>query len=272
MMRGDYLLRRSVAWWRALRFILHLLYGLILALSYPRLNKVFRQRVLRRWSAELLAILAVRIQCDTPLGQVAQGLIVSNHISWLDVFVLNALVPMRFVAKSEVRAWPVFGWLCARAQTLFIERGNARAAARMNVQMAALLRDGECLAVFPEGTTTDGAELAHFHASLLQPAIDADVPLHPFALRYETAEGQRSMVAAYIDELSFGASLWQILSCRELCVRVHATPVIVEQGSERRALAQTAQHAIAQALQQMEAVAVVTKLSYPCHGDAISLA
>jgi 1-acyl-sn-glycerol-3-phosphate acyltransferase len=271
-MRGDYFLRRGVALWRGLRFVLHLLYGLALAVSYPYLRLSFRQRILRVWSAQLLDILAVRIHCDTPLSVTTQGLIVSNHISWLDVFVLNALVPMRFVAKSEVRAWPVFGWLCARAQTLFIERGNARAAARMNVQMAELLKCGECLAVFPEGTTTDGAQLAHFHASLLQPAIDADVPLYPFALRYESKDGQRSMVAAYIDELSFGASLWQILSSRELSVRVHATPVIAEHGSDRRALAQTAQHNIAQALQQMEAAAPVTKLSYPCHGDAISLA
>lgn len=273
-MRGDYFLRRSVALWRGLRFVLHLLYALSLAVSYPYLRLSFRQRVLRRWSVELLDILAVRIHADMPFSQVMQGLIVSNHISWLDVFVLNALVPMRFVAKAEVRAWPVFGWLCARAQTLFIERGNARAAARMNVQMAELLTRGECLAVFPEGTTTDGAQLAHFHASLLQPAIDADVPLHPFALRYETMDGQRSTVAAYIDELSFGASLWQILSSRELRVRVHATAVIAEHSRERRALAQQAQQSIAQALQQMDAAAPapVTKLSPACHGDAISLA
>ncbi|MEQ1556749.1 MAG: lysophospholipid acyltransferase family protein [Gallionella sp.] len=271
-MRGDYFLRRGVALWRGLRFVLHLLYGLALAVSYPYLRLSFRQRILRVWSAQLLDILAVRIHCDTALSVTTQGLIVSNHISWLDVFVLSALVPMRFVAKSEVRAWPVFGWLCARAQTLFIERGNARAAARMNAQMAALLKCGECLAVFPEGTTTDGTQLAHFHASLLQPAIDADVPLHPFALRYETAEGQRSTVAAYIDDLSFGASLWQIWCSDTLRVRVHATAVIAEHRTDRRALAQTAQQGIAYALQQMEAAAPVTKLSPVCHSDAISLA
>jgi len=271
-MRGDYFLRRSVGLLRGLRFVLHLLYGLSLAVSYPYLRLSFRQRILRRWSAELLDILAVRIHTDTPLDQVVQGLIVSNHISWLDVFVLNALVPMRFVAKAEVRAWPVFGWLCVRAQTLFIERGNARAAARMNVQMAGLLKYGECLAVFPEGTTTDGARVAHFHASLLQPALDAKVPLYPFALRYEAADGQRSNVAAYIDEVSFGASLWQILCSHELRVRVHATPALTAHSGDRRALAQLAQQNIHHALLQMQAAAPVTKPSYSCHGDAISIA
>ncbi len=271
MMRDDYFLRRCVALLRGLRFALHLLYGLTLAVSYPCFKRALQQRILQRWSADLLDILAVRIQCDTALAQAAQGLIVSNHISWLDVFVLNAVLPMRFVAKAEVRTWPVFGWLCARAQTLFIERGNARAAARMNVQLVALLKRGECLAVFPEGTTSDGARVGHFHASLLQPAIDAAVPLHPIALHYQDTAGQRSETAAYVDELSFGASLWQILCAPNLHVQLHATPVCNTQLYDRRELARLAQHQVSECLSALAAPdCAVTKTSLASNPYAIS--
>ncbi len=175
MKREHTLIRRFVALFRAVRLALHIGYGLTLAVAYPWFAASLRRRILQHWSAGLLHIFNVRIAIanDDPLHRLRHGLIVTNHISWLDVFVLNAVVPMRFVAKSEVRRWPVIGWLCARAQTLFIERGNARSAARINVHLVELLQREECLAVFPEGTTTDGTQVAHFHSSLLQPAIDA---------------------------------------------------------------------------------------------------
>ncbi len=234
---------RIIALFRALRFLLHLTYALLIALVYPWLNLVWRRRILQTWSAGLLAIfnIELRIADDDPLHEIRNGLIVTNHISWLDVFVLNAIVPMRFVAKSEVRGWPVIGWLCARAQTLFIERGKARSAARVNVQLVELLKQGECLAVFPEGTTTDGAHVTHFHASLLQPALDANVPLHPIAIRYQHRNGQRSDAPAYIDELSFGASLWQILSAQNLQVRLLAAHPVHGAHHDRRSLTHSAQ-------------------------------
>lgn len=235
---------RLIALWRAVRVAQHIAYGLILAIGYPRLSPALRQRILQRWSAGLLHILNVRIEHE---GQAAphSGLIVCNHISWLDIFVLNAVVPMRFVAKADVRRWPLIGWLCARAGTLFIQRGNARAAARMNTLLCDLLRQQQCLAVFPEGTTTDGAQVAHFHASLLQPAIDAGVALHPLALRYEDTDGLRSVAAAYHADISFGSSLWTLLNTPHVYVRVHVGAAIASQGQERRILAQQAYTRIA---------------------------
>jgi len=249
------ILRHTVAMFRATRFALHLGYGLALALIYPGLSLALRQRILQRWSAGLLRIFNVRVEFTAGDAQLPprQGLIVTNHISWLDVFVLNAVVPMRFVAKSEVRRWPVIGWLCARAQTLFIERGKARSAARINADMVELLQRGECLAIFPEGTTTDGASVASFHASLLQPAIDAEALVHPVAIRYQDAQGAHSTVAAYIGELSFGASLWNILRAAELHVRLDAAPPLDACGMDRRSLTRAAQQRIAAALDAMHA-------------------
>lgn len=244
------MIRRLIALLRAARLALHVACGLTLAVIYSRLGSNLRRRILQGWSAALLDIFNVRIDIDgnDPLHALRHGLIVTNHISWLDVFVLNAIVPMRFVAKSEVRRWPVIGWLCARAQTLFLERGKTRAAARINVHMVGLLQQGECLAVFPEGTTTDGAQVAHFHSSLLQPAIDAGVQVHPVAIRYQDESGTRSTAAAYIDELSFGASMWNILSMPILHVRLIATPPLEAGMLDRRSLTRTAHERISAAL------------------------
>lgn len=260
------MLRKTIALWRALRLALHIAYGLLMAVIYPRLSAAMRRRILQRWSADLLAIFNVRLSAPGRHGM-QRGLIVSNHISWLDIFVLNSVVPMRFVAKSEVRRWPAIGWLCARANTLFIERGNARAAARINRQLGALMRQGECLAVFPEGTSTDGAQVAHFHASLLQPAIDAQVPLHPVAIRYENDDGERSTAAAYFDDISFGTSLWTLLNTPVLHVHVLPAPALHAAAFERRELAQRAHGSISAALQQAESHKLHIALTHPQHSD-----
>lgn len=244
------MLRKFIASFRAARLALHIGYGLTLAIAYPWFARDVRRRILQNWSAGLLAIFNVRVDIaeDDDLHGLRHGLIVTNHISWLDVFVLNAVVPMRFVAKSEVRRWPVIGWLCVRAQTLFLERGKARDAARMNVQLVALLQSGECLAVFPEGTTTDGSHVAHFHSSLLQPAIDAGAQVFPVAIRYQDESGARSNAAAYIDDISFGASMWRILSTPQLHVQLIATPPLDACTLDRRALTHAAHDRIAAAL------------------------
>ncbi len=244
--------RHLIALFRALRLALHLASGLALATVYPWFSPVIRRHILQCWSRNLLRIFNVRIDCDCDMHELRHGLIVTNHISWLDVFVLNAVVPMRFVAKSEVRRWPVIGWLCTRAQTLFLERGKARDAARINVQLVELLKQGECLAVFPEGTTTDGSKVAHFHSSLLQPAIDAAVQLHPIAIRYEDDDGARSTAAAYIGEMSFGASMWNILATPQLHVRLIGGKPLEAQRMDRRNLTRMAHERIGTALHQAD--------------------
>jgi 1-acyl-sn-glycerol-3-phosphate acyltransferase len=248
------LLRRLIALLRATRFALHLVYGLALAVFYPWLNLRARRHILQRWSAELLQILNVRLDLAHAhhLRDSCHALIVSNHVSWLDIFVLNSVVPMRFVAKSDVRGWPVIGWLCARGQTLFIERGKARSAARVNMQMVALLQRGECLAIFPEGTSTDGAQVAHFHSSLLQPAIDAATQIQPVALRYHDSHGRLCGIAPYIGDLSFLSSLWGILNAQELHVSLFSTPPLSAHGTDRRSLTRLAQQQVTTALAALQ--------------------
>jgi 1-acyl-sn-glycerol-3-phosphate acyltransferase len=256
--------RSIVAVFRAIRLAIHVGYGLTLAISYPWFGLSTRRRILQRWSVGLLAVMNVRVTFAAK-GEIQDGhpgLIVSNHISWLDVFVLNSVIPMRFVAKSEVRSWPVIGWLCARAQTLFIERGKMRSAARINSSMAELLQQGESLAVFPEGTTTDGSQVAPFHPSLLQPAIDAGSQVLPIAIRYQDGRGERSQDAIYIDDISLGQSIWRILSSQQLHVRLLLTPALDVRGVERRELAFKARQQIGTALEAMQLSANLAKREY----------
>jgi 1-acyl-sn-glycerol-3-phosphate acyltransferase len=232
--------------------------GLAIALIFPYLQLSARRKILQKWSRQLLNIFNVSINFQNNGSQEDsfQGLIITNHISWMDVFVLNAIVPMRFVAKSDVRCWPVIGWLCERAQTFFIERGSARSAARVNVQLVELLKRGESLAVFPEGTTTDGSSVAHFHSSLIQPAIDAGANVFPMAIRYHDKLGVHSKVPAYIDDVSFGASLWTILTTRELHVQLVPTAALDAKGAERRQLTQQTQQNISVMLNSLHVSSV----------------
>ena len=235
---------------RSIRFALHLGYGVLLAAILPALNCGQQRCIVRGWSAALLDILHVRISTSgtVALHEITGGLIVANHISWLDVIVMNSVLPLRFVAKSEVRGWPVIGWLCAQAQTLFIARHKRSDTARTNGKMIELLQQGNCLALFPEGTTTDGSQVKHFHASLLQPAIDAQTTIYPVAIRYHDRNGKPNTDAAYIDEMTFIESLWKILCSRDLHVHLNATTALDTQSAHRRTLAQEAHRQISYAI------------------------
>lgn len=244
------LLMNCFASLRAIRLVLHLFYGGLLALFYPSLPVSLQKRIMHRWSVELLDVLHVRLSVtgELPLHEIKQGLIVANHISWLDVFVMASVLPMRFVAKSEVRSWPFIGWLCARANTIFIERNKRSDTIRTNQQAVEHLRSGNCMAIFPEGTTSDGTQVRHFHASLLQPAIDAQTSIYPVAIHYHDKNNQANFDAAYIDDMSFIESLWKILSSPNLHVRLTSTEAISTQAENRRILALEAHRRISHAL------------------------
>jgi 1-acyl-sn-glycerol-3-phosphate acyltransferase len=241
---------RMLACFRAVRLVLHLLWGALLAIIYPSLQVGLQKRIMQRWSARLVKVLHVRVSVtgDIPLHEIKQGLIVANHISWIDVYVMSSVLPMRFVAKSEVRSWPFIGWLCTRAQTIFIERNKRSDTIRTNLQMVEHLQQTNCVAIFPEGTTSDGSQVRHFHASLLQPAIDAQTPIYPVAIHYHDKHNKPNPDAAYIDEMSFGDSLWKILCSRDLHARVSTTVALSTQTENRRVLALKAHQHITRAL------------------------
>lgn len=242
------------------RLVVHLLYGTLLAIVYPHLNQTRQSRTLKNWSRQLLDILNIGIQIEGQQPARGEGgcLIVANHVSWLDIFVLNAIHPSRFIAKSEVRAWPIIGWLCRRSGTIFIERAMRQSASAINQHVSLLLKQGACIGLFPEGTTTDGAQVGHFHSALIQPAIDAGIRLCPIALRYQNKEEDMEAAAAFTGDTTLAQSIWQILCCPQLNALVVFTPPLQTANENRRVLARTAQAAIAQGLQNVSLSRQVT--------------
>src|SRR5690625_7437221 len=136
---------------------------------------------------------------------------VANHVSWLDIFVINSVRSTHFVAKSEIRKWPLLGWLVAGAGSVFIERQRRHAIKKVVEQLQVLFAQRQVVGLFPEGTTTDGLDVKPFHNSLFAPVIQADAPLQTIALRFY-AGGRRSTRFAFTGEQSLVANLWFLRS------------------------------------------------------------
>jgi 1-acyl-sn-glycerol-3-phosphate acyltransferase len=240
----------AISLFRGTRLALHLFFGVLLAIFYPHLNQTNQRRILKTWSKQLLTIFNIGIQIEGQ--QISRGeggcLMVANHVSWLDIFVLNAIHPAQFIAKSEVRNWAIIGWLCRRSDTIFIERAIRQNASKISQHISSLLKQGSCIGLFPEGTTTNGEQVGHFHSALIQPAIDANVRVFPIALRYQDENGKISAYAAFTGDTTLIQSIWQILRCSHLNALVVFTPALLANTENRRVLARAAQDAISQSL------------------------
>lgn len=236
---------------RCIRLIWHVSVGFILAATvFPRVGQRGRARILRWWSAKLLRILRIVLDVHghPPDWQTRNLVIVANHISWLDIFVINAVRPTRFVAKSEIRDWPFAGWLCERAGTIFIKRAKRSDTHKINQVIHDVLAAGDCVGLFPEGTTTSGERLRRFNSSLFEPAVASAAHVAPAAIAYREESGERSLAPAYFDDISFSQSLTQILSCRKLIVEITFADPLDANGQTRRTLAQTSEDIVARIL------------------------
>ncbi len=236
--------------YRWTRTCVHVLEGVATTmLVFPLVADARRRALVKRWSARLLRILNVEVRIEGVLGGTGGNvMVVANHISWLDIFVLNAHHPVRFVAKSELAKWPVVSQMIRGAGTVFIERERRRDTRRVNHQMARVLAGGDVVAIFPEGTTTDGTDLLPFKSSLLQPIVEAEGHVQPVAIRYRTPEGEPAMAAAYVGETTFAQSFWAVCGARALTVHLSALPVLPARNGHRRELARAARESIRTAL------------------------
>jgi 1-acyl-sn-glycerol-3-phosphate acyltransferase len=228
------------AGWKLLQALWHVVAGwFTIVLVFPRLHPQQRQIRVQVWARKMLVVLgiALHIRGTPPLhGPV---LLVANHISWLDILVMHAARHCRFVSKSEVRHWPLIGTLSTGAGTLYIERESRRDAMRVVQQMANALRGRDILAVFPEGTTSNGIELLAFHGNLIQAAILADAPVQPVALSLiDQDSGQPSLAPCYIQDDTLLGSIWRTLSAARIAAVVTYGQAQNAQGRGRRAWAE----------------------------------
>lgn len=216
----------------------------VITRRFPKLNPEQRAAQVQLWSQRMLRAFGVRVQSQGPVwgGPVLR---VANHLSWLDILVMNAVAPSRFVSKSEVRQWPLIGTLTVGAGTLLIEREKRRDAMRVVHHMAESLQAGDAVAVFPEGTTSNGEALLPFHANLLQAAVVTDAPVQPWALRYRHARtGQPHHAPLFVGDTTLAASLLSTLLASDLVAEVRLGEPQHCNGRDRRSWAEDLHRAV----------------------------
>jgi 1-acyl-sn-glycerol-3-phosphate acyltransferase len=221
------------------KVIAHLVQGLLIVyIIFPKLSQAQKNKRIEAWAGELLAKLAIKLVVNGKPPEAGPVLLVSNHISWLDILVIHATGHCRFVSKADIKHWPVLGTLTTAAGTLYIERESRRDAMRVVHHMSDALRNGDIVAVFPEGTTGSGVTLLPFHANLLQAAIAVDAPVQPLALSFiDAVTGQTSQAASFVGDETLLGSLWNTLkSCNLVTVVTYGVPQSAN-GRDRRAWA-----------------------------------
>ena len=228
-----------VVCWKLLRAVMHGLGGLwTIRFSFPRMSPDERSQEVQRWARRMLEIFGISLVVQGTPPVRGPLLLVINHLSWLDILAVHAARHVRFVAKSNIRGWPLIGSLSTGGGTLYIERERRRDAMRLVHHMADALRAGDLIGVFPEGTTGDGHALLPFHANLLQAAISAGAPVQPAALRFALrSSGETSFAPSYVGDETLFDSVWRTLSAPPLTAFVRFGEPQDSRGRERRAWA-----------------------------------
>ncbi|MEY3223855.1 MAG: hypothetical protein RL565_45 [Pseudomonadota bacterium] len=232
---------------------IHVMCGICtLSFIFPFLDRSGKDQKIQEWSKQLLKIFNVELAAlGADLIKNTPHLIASNHISWLDIHVINAFKPIRFVAKSEVERWPVFGWMAKQLGTVFIRRDSSRHARQVVMQMASVLKV-ESICIFPEGTSTIGEIVLPFKPNLFESAIVAQVPVYPLAIQYLSKKtGERSESPAFISDMGLLESMSNIIKNRSLVAQITVFPIYPNDQSsalDRKKLAAYCQESIAKTL------------------------
>lgn len=234
-------MRSLLACWKLLRAVAHMVGGWwTIRRHFHGMPQAERDARVQQWAERMLAVMGVRLEVQGTPPAAGPALVVCNHLSWLDIVAVHAARHVRFVSKAGVHHWPVVGTLAVGAGTLFIERESRRDALRVVHHMTEALRNGDLVAVFPEGTTSDGRGVLPFHANLLQAAIVSGAPVLPTALRFaDAATGETSAAPLYVGDDSLIGSLWRTLTAPPLLAVVRFGDLQSAAGRDRRAWAQS---------------------------------
>ena len=238
-------------YYRIFRIIIHTFTGLIIAaIIFPLLQNNakhnIKPKLIKWWCGGLLHAFNIQVKVfgDLPAKNIKSVLFVANHVSWADVHALNSKILLRFIAKSDIKSWPIFGYLVSKANTLFIDRSKRQEAGKIVSVTSASLVAGDNLCFFPEGTTTDGTHILPFKSSVLQAAIDAKTVVWPVAIRYVNLDGSINTQMAYAGETTLMESMQAILNVKNPIVELHFLTPIGTNGQNRRDLTQSSLNAI----------------------------
>ena len=213
--------------WRWIQVWCHVVSGLMtILLRFPFADQGRKNKHIRAWSIRLLNIFGIQLKINNQeVLRTHSFLLAANHISWMDIHAINAFRPIRFVAKSDVESWPIFGWMAKQLGTVFIQRDNARHGKQVASQVAVVLKN-ESVCIFPEGTSTIGESVLPFKPNLFESAVLADVPIFALAISYKSAvSGGRSEAAAFVGEMGLLESMSNILCSPGLIVELTFLPL-----------------------------------------------
>jgi 1-acyl-sn-glycerol-3-phosphate acyltransferase len=215
---------------------------------------------LHQTARRLLPVFDLKVTVTGPIP--SAGLLVCNHLSYLDIVVLAGMTPAVFVAKSEVRRWPVFGWFARKSGCIFVERQRRFQTSEANSEIAAAVAAGLLVVLFPEGTSSDGRTVLPFKSSLLECAAQTKPPIFAGLVRYELDDGDVGEEVCYWKDHTLGPHLLNLMSKRAIRCELHFTRV-QEAGNERKALALQLHREVAA---MREATTATTKRpeSLPC--------
>ncbi len=234
-----------------LQIIAHVLRGcFILLLLFPWLKAERRHRSIRHWCKQLLDIFNMRLSVIGAEHLMDDHyLMAANHISWIDIHVINAFKPHYFVAKSEVASWPIFGWMAKQLGTLFIERDRSSSIRNMVQEVAEQLKQ-KAICIFPEGTSTDGKQVAPFKSNLFEAAIVANAPVYNLAIQYfDMRTGHKTTAPAFIGDMGLVDSMWNLICSSPICAQISISERLPAL-KDRKALAELSQSLIAEQIRE----------------------
>lgn len=234
---------------RLLRLVGKMLIGLVISVTkFRRVDQAGRHAIVRRWSRELLTIAGIEIRTTGfPETATKAVTLIANHVSWADIFALNSQRACHFIAKSELRDWPLAGKLLDNVGTIFINRSDRKETHRLGGVVRALMDAGETVAVFPEGTTSPGHDVLKFHASLLEPVVAAQGEVWVIAISY-FSNGSRTQAASYVGDMNLLQSLQQIHRAQPVVVELSFLKSIDCAGRTRRDVAAEAEALVREAI------------------------
>lgn len=238
---------------RFLRIILLIPFLFVLAgYFFPKATEERYRELVQTWSKRLLACMGLRVRVKGELPEYPKEgekgyLLLCNHTSFLDIFAIDSLFCSRFVAKLEISRWPLFGAIAKGVRTIFIDRGKKRGLLGILEQMEAVLKKGENVIFFPEGTTSAGDRLLPLHSNLFESAVATGADLVPMVLRY-TAKGEPTTHMAYTGNTSIFRCLWNVVTTADAAIEVEVLERIPSEGRSRHELCREASRVMAGAL------------------------
>lgn len=254
-------MRSMIGVWRFVRVLFYILLCIfVVRIKFPKADRATRGRLIRYHSRRILEMAGVSFTFigkgfadsffETGLSEGKGVTVISNHVSWLDVFSLDAAIPGCFVAKADIAKWPFFGVIARGIGTLFIERGRRSSIVKINRDISDALERGETVSVFAEGTTTYGNELLRLKSNLMAPAASLGSTVLPLVLFY-SADGKPTTRMAFAGNIPLVRALWDTVTLRNPSVTVYALEAIETEGLDRREIGELCEKRMREKLREL---------------------